>query len=434
MPATTPWSLFQSFGRVSRSLQILTAGAAIGMAAAGALAQGPGGGGRGFGGGPGGDVLQPSVNSREIDRLTKIVALDKDQQEAVKTLFESYQEQFKARSQDLRTKMERTRDEFRDSRDPTVWQNLRGDMDKFRPVRDEMEQSFLSDVKTVLRDDQQASWPKFERAVRRSRGLNRGRLSGERVDLIAIVERVDLPDDSKKQVEPVLELYEADLDRTLAARMEFEKEQMSKFFETMQSGDTQAMQKMLEEGRKLSVAVRDVNRRYARQVEDLVPEDKKTMITEEVKRQSFGRIYGETRAERLVKAAEAMKDLSAEQKTAIDAMASSFNREMTSLNDQLAKAQEKLEMTVTAENMMTMFRGGDGGPLDDLYTKRRQLGSKTEDELRKLLTPEQQERLPKADDNGGGRRGPGGGQADEGGRPQRAAPRRQGTGGNNGST
>jgi hypothetical protein len=83
-----------------------------------------------------------------------------------------------------------------------------------------------------------------------------------------------------------------------------------------------------------------------------------------------------------------------------------------------------MEMTVSAENMMNLFRGGEQGPLGDLYRKRRELGSKTEDQLRKILTPEQQERLPRNEgDNGPGRRRGGDGQ--DGARPQRAAPRRQ---------
>jgi len=403
---------------------MVIAGLAISLASASALAQGPGGGRGGFGG----DALQPSVNSREIDRLNKTLSLDADQQEAVKTLFEAYQEQFKVKSQALRTKVDRARDEFRDSRDPGVWQDVRGDFEKFRPVRDDMEKVFLDDVKTVLRDDQQNMWPKFERALRRSRGLNRGRISGERVDLIAIVERADLPEDAHKQIDPVLELYEEDLDRTLSARMEFEQKQMSNFFEVMQSGDMAAAQKLLEEGRKLSVAVRDVNRRYARQVEDLAPEPQRDTISDEVKRQSFPRVYNDTRADRLVKAAKGMTDLTEEQKTAVETLAASFTREMDSLNHQLAKAQEKTEMTVTAENMMSMFRGGDGGPLDELYGKRRDLGSKTEDDLRKILTPEQQDQLPKGDENdrGGWRRGQGGGQDDGGDRRQRATPRGRG--------
>ncbi len=409
-------------GRLARASRVLAATAILGAVTAPAIAQGPGGRG-GFGG----DVLQPTVNSREIDRLNKTLSLDEDQQEAVKTLFEAYQEQFRSRSQELRTKVDRVRDEFRDSRDPGVWQGIRGDFEKFRPVRDEMEKAFLDDVKLVLRDDQQAQWPKFERALRRARGLNRGRISGERVDLIAIVDRAQLPEDAKRQVEPVLDLYEQDLDRTLSARMEFEQKQMSNFFEVMQSGDMQEAQKLLEEGRKLSVAVRDVNRRYARQIEDLVPEAARETIIAEVKRQSFPRVYNDTRAQRYVRAAREMTDLSEDQKVAVEALAASFDRDMDAVNDQLAKAQEKVEMTVTAENMMSMFRGGDGGPLDELYDKRRDIGSKTEDELRKILTPDQQERLPRGDDNDRGgwrRRGPGG--DDDGDRRQRAVPRNRG--------
>lgn len=183
---------------------------------------------------------------------------------------------------------------------------------------------------------------------------------------------------------------------------------------------------MLEEGRKLAVAVRDVNRKYARQVEDLVPENKKAVIADEVKRQSFPRVYNETRTERLVKAAKGMGDLSDDQKTAIETLDTAFTRDMTSLNDQLAKAQEQMEMTITAENMMSMFRGGDEGPMGELYKKRRELGNKTEDELRKVLSQDQQRRLPNVDEDngpGGGRRRGGQGGNDNGAPQPRGTPR-----------
>lgn len=397
--------------------------ALLGTGSLPALGQGPGGGpGRMFGGM--GEGLQPSLNSRELERFVKLLGLDKDQEEAAKLLFESYQEQFRLKAEPIRTRTERAREEFRESRDPSVWQGLRGDMQKFQPVRDEMEKTLMGDLKDVLRPQQAEQWPRFERALRRDRALNRGLMSGERVNLLQIVERAELDQPTLATLAPVLDQYEIDLDRELTARTAFMQEQMSKAGEMFQAGDLAGMQKLMDKGREISVRVREINRRYARQVQDLVPETKRDAIVAEVKHQSFPRVYQKIRAERLLDAAATFSDLDEEQKVSVGALKETFTRDLSALNDDLAKAQEKVEMTVTADQIATFFRGGDEGPLGDLYRKRGTLGRNAEDSLRKILSPAQQERLPRNEDNGPGRRGGRGGPD----QPARPAPRGQGGG------
>lgn len=390
----------------SRGPSRLLASAAIGVALSlGSVAQaqpggggGPGGfrmfGGGGGGGGMGGEVLNPSISSRDLERAGKILSLDKDQTEAAKMLFDAYQEQYKAKAEPLRKKMERAREEFRESRDPSVWGGLRDEFRKLGPVREEMEKTLFADLKAVLREDQAASWEKFERSVRRERSLNRGLMSGERVNLIQIVERAELDDESKAKVAPVLDQYEVDLDRALTARTQFTTEQMSRAGEIFGGGDPAELQKMIEKGRQLAVVVRDVNKRYARQVEDLVPEDKALKIAAEVRRQSFPRVFETTRAQRLLDAAAKFEDLDENQKASVASLRDSYVRDAEALNDQMTRETEKFEMSITAEQLMGMFRGGNRGPVEELFNKRGQLGRTAEDNLRKILSPEQQKRLP----------------------------------------
>lgn len=401
----------------------------LGGAGAPALGQGgrDGGGGRFFGGMGGGmagfgEGMQPSLNSREMDRFIKLLGLDKGQEEAAKLLFEGYQEQFKSKADPIRAKMERARDEFRESRDASVWQGLRGDVQKFQPVREEMEKIFMTDLKSVLRDDQAEKWPKFERDLRRERGMNRGFMSGERVNLLRIVERAELDEQTLTALAPVLDQYEIDLDRELAVRTAFMQQSTSKAGEMFQAGDMAGVQQMMDKGREISVRVREVNRRYARQVQDLVPAEKRDEIAAEVKHQSYPRVYQKTRAERMLEAATGFKDIDQDQKASIDALTQSFTRDLGGLNDELAKTQEKMEMTVTADQLMGFFRGGDEGAMGDLFRKRGSLGRTAEDNLRKILSEEQQQRLPRNEDDGPGRRRRGG--DEQGGEPrQRATPR-----------
>lgn len=390
---------------------------------------GGGGGGRGrgfgmFGGGGGGDALGPSFNAREFTRISKVLKLDKDQEEAAKMLYDSFEEQLRAKAEPTRTKMERARDDFRENQDPSVWQDVRKEMEKFRPQRDEMEKNFLNDFKAMLRENQAQQWPHFERSMRREQFIGRGMMSGERLDLFKITDKADLSEDTKGSIAPILDLYEQDLDRELAARAAFQKDNMSKFGELMFSGDTKAMQDLFEKGKDLSIRVRDVNRRYARQIQDLVPEDKKAIIADEVKKESYPRVFQQTRATRILDAAVAMKDVTDEQKATLTTLRDSYNRDLDALHAEMITATDKLESTITAESMMSMFRnGGDDGPMGDLNRKRAQLNRKTEDAARKVLTPEQAAKLPKEDNNGPGQRGRGGNGGGNADRPQRATPR-----------
>jgi hypothetical protein len=188
-------------------------------------------------------------------------------------------------------------------------------------------------------------------------------------------------------------------------------------------GDMDKAQDLLEKGREASIAVRDVNAKFARQIEGMLPADKQAAWKDAVRRASFPQIYRPSQASRALEAAAGFSDLDDSQRTSLAALQATYSRDSASVNSRLAEEQQKAEETMTIGQIMRRGRGGGGGqdegPMGDLRRERRDLDRTTLESLKKILKPEQVERLPSNDDRGGqGRQNDGGQGAQGGGRRQ----------------
>jgi hypothetical protein len=389
--------------------------------------RGGGGGGGGFGG-PGGGMAQlfdPSVSTKELDSYAVTLGLDKSQKEAVKALFDAYQQQFNAAAKTARAKFDAAREEARD--DPSVWRDIQPQMDAFRKTRDDMEKSFFSDVKSVLNDQQTARWPAVEREHRREHTVSRGLLSGERVDLIKLVDDLKLPADAKKTLDPTLEQYAIELDKALIARNEAFDKMQGRMRDLFQGDISKELEDMFNKSRETAIGVRDVNRKYQRTIEASLSEDKKAAFVSAFKAESYPRIYRPSYASRVIDAAAGMADLEDSQKQSISSIKETYARDTGAINKDLEAATEEQEKSITPQNLRNMFGPGAGqGKLGDLMTRRRELDRDTEEKVKALLNDKQKEKLPQRGNNndpnaGGGRRGQGGAQGDAPARRNRPA-------------
>lgn len=381
-----------------------------------------GGGGMRMGGGIMGGMMgggDSVISENQLEKYAKIAGMSEDQTQAAAMLHEGYQAQVRELQDAVRSKMEAARDAFRETGDPSEFQAMREEMTKVRADRKKLDASFMNDVKALLTDEQVAKWSKVEMAMNRDQLMRRGMLSGERVDLFRLVDDLKLADESRAPVDGLLSQYEVDLDRELVKRDAFTEKVITQMDELRE--DPAKAQAMLEEGRTAGVRVRDVNRRYARQISDLLPAESKAAFDTAFQRESFPTVYRESSVTRGVNAAMGFDDLTEEQRGKLQEISEKYTREAATLNEKLAKAEEENEMTMTAERMMGGRRGGGGGggegeetPLQLARQERRELDRKTNEALRGVLTESQREKLPRNEMRGG--RGGGG---EEGQRPRR---------------
>lgn len=388
------------------------------------LAQGggPGGGGRGGGGGGGfggfggggmAQMFDPSVSTKELDTYTVMLALDKSQKEAVKALFDAYQQQFNTAAKAARAKFDAAREEARD--DPTVWRDIQTQMETFRKSRDDMESGFFNDVKAVLNDQQGATWPKIERWRRREHTVSRGMMSGERVDLTKLIDDLKLSADARQSLAGALDQYEVELDKELIARNEAQDKIQGKMRELVQGDVSKETEDVFNKARDAAMRVRDVNRKFERQIEAGLPEGKRTAFVDAFKAESYPRIYRQSYASKVIEAAAGMQDLDETQKQAVASLKESYVRDLNGVNKDLESATEDQEKNITPQTLRQMFGAGGGqGKLGDLMTRRRELDRDTEEKVKALLNEKQKEKLPARGNNndpnaGGGRRGQGAG-------------------------
>lgn len=391
--------------RIRVLVAVCLASAFVFFGASPALAQ-PGMMGGGPGGFGGGQMFEPGVSTHDLDKYAEFLTMTAEQKEAAGALLEGYQSEFDRVAKDMREATDSAREEFRDTRDFTVWDDVRPRIEAFQAKRKELEGTLLRDVKDLMTEEQAAKWPELERMRRRDTTLRRGLLSGETVDVIKLVEDSKLPAEVMEQARPLLSQYELELDRVLVERNKQYEDGMGQGMALFRQGDMAAVGELFNKAREAAVKVRDVNRRYARLIEGMVPEDQREKFSKEFKERSFPRVYRDSFALRVIDAAANFDDATAEQTAKVAELRGAYERDAGTTNAKWAKAIEDNEMTITPMEMM----GGGGGPaLREGRTARRELDQKTVEKLKGVLTEDQVKRLPERrerEDGEGERAGP----------------------------
>lgn len=423
-----------------RAARVGLAVAVVTLAGSSAMAQ-PGGGGGGGGrgqGGPGGgmrgmmgDMFSSPVATREVDLFASVAGLTSEQKDNAKTLLEGYQAQFRTKSDKMQKEMDKVRAKFEESRDPAVWTEMRGSMATFRTERAAIEEQFFTDFKALLTPEQVERWPLIERAHRRSRTMSRGMMSGERVDLVQIMESSKFPVEVQASVLPVISEYEEALDRELIIRNKAYDEVAAAFQQANPGDGFAKAQDLMQKGREASMHVRDLNKKYARMISDLLPAESKPAFESAVKQASYPDVYRPSLTNQQLTAAEQFTDLDASQKESLASLKESYSRSLAAVNEKLETAITDREEKWDPRQMGRGGRGGPGGngggggnrgqggrgnnnnndndPVGDLRKERRTLDETTAASLKKILSETQFQRLPD-EEEGGDRRGGRGGQ------------------------
>ncbi|MBM4112699.1 MAG: hypothetical protein FJ253_04890 [Phycisphaerae bacterium] len=335
------------------------------------------------------------------------------------------------RSRLIRERMSKVMEEMRQERDKTgataeMQATMAGMIDiveKWKGKRTQLRDEFVNGLKSTLTPDQSSGWLAFERFMRRERALPQGTLSGESVNLFAIVDDAELSKETMASITPILDRYEIELDEALKARDSFLDQSEIKFLRAAQSSNQREVDETARRASELHKVVRDVNDRYRVEVVAALPEDQRGTIERAALVAGYDRVYRPTQAERSFDVALALEDLAPEMKPPIEALQTQFSSEVATLNERImtqVQKQEPQDVIEDAGRLMSILNGmppmggfggrgfggrGGGeqaGPLQDLYSKRGDLSDAYMRRLRDLLTAEQREKLPQ---RGGGRGG-----------------------------
>lgn len=356
------------------------------------------------------EANRPTMTASELTRHGKLFNLTAAQSDAAKELLSSYTTEFEQASKERRDKLKEISEEFQESRDFSVMKQMEPVEEKFQKRSKELETTFLNDFKSLLTEAQAAQWPKFERTRRREKTISDGSLAGESVDLVRIVDELKLDEEALKPLHDPLEQYEVDLDRALTERGKVIEAQGDLFpkpgpgggaFELNMTAIEEGTKKIQEAGGK----VREVNQRYARNIEGLLSEDVRPKFQAAVKRQSFPQVYRASRTAKSFEAALKFDDLDAKQKEAIKTLSEQYARDAETINEKWAQAildDEKSGNGAKGFGGMMISFGGDENeetPVAQARKAKRELDKKSMDSLKSLLNEKQIEKLPKREEN-----------------------------------
>jgi hypothetical protein len=206
------------------------------------------------------------------------------------------------------------------------------------------------------------------------------------------------------EVQPVLDQYELDLDKSLIALEKMTKEaenDMLKGGEGAAMFDPTKIETMMKRFYDAAKELRDTNREYARKLSQVMDEDSRAKFTADFKSRAFPRVYKPAHITKLLDEAAKFSELSADQKKTIAELHASYDREASGLNDRWAKAVEEREDKAggVIPAMMKSMQG-QGGELNkdvnEARTARKELDDKTKEKLKGLLSEEQIGKLPPA--------------------------------------
>lgn len=376
--------LSMSSCRLARLLGV----ACLVLLSAPALAQrGPGGGWRGS--------TEPQVTTESLEQMSEMLGLSEDQAFVVEEMHAGYLSEVQALADEVREVFDAARQEFRDTRDREVWRDLGEVMQRFGERRDDLTDALLSDVRLILLPEQEEQWAGVERYHRRYSSLQSdGLISGETVDLVDVVRTMDLEATAREQVDSLLAQYEVEFDRALIDRNRKYEEGLSQGPGRFFDGDVEEMEKLFEASRDAAIKLRDINRRYERQIGNSLDPEARAELEMEVNKRAFPQVYRKTQADETVSAALGMEDLTEAQRVQIADLRASYERELEAANARLAQEIARGEMERTVESFFRRRGGGDAEEVLAARDARRDVVERAVDRIRGVLTPEQAERLP----------------------------------------
>jgi len=168
-----------------------------------------------------GEAFQPDILQRDMMLMTSSLQLEEWQRPIVEALLSDYMVSFSTGVEALKDKMKAASQEAARSTPAdgdAILEKVMKPLDAWRVEKAQMKDKFLSDLRNQLGPQQLERWPSFERALRRERMLSAGDLSGESVDLWAVMGRMQLSSAEEEATRAAIAAYEVALDQALVAR------------------------------------------------------------------------------------------------------------------------------------------------------------------------------------------------------------------------
>lgn len=359
--------------------------------------------------------FSPEYTRTDIGIIARVLALSDGDREPLMALHEGYVAALRERGDALGEAIEERIERAQATMDVEGANAKPEETEAWEKEAKEIKEGFLNDMKSLLTGAQADRWPLAEREMRRFKQIGSGRLGGEAIDLVRIVEE-SLPEAwATASVAEVLLRYAESMDGALKARQEAIGGERSGEFEAMLDKDKAAALKMWEDAQAKRIAVRDLNLRYAEQIAGLLSGEKGTQFRRLVFEKSYPGLVKPSRSENVIRAAAALTTLSDSQREQIRGIVDAYDvRRLALLREMAAVLKEKQEKKkpsrLDAENsnlqVATTDKGetisfyssaslkrDDNDPMNPLHERRYELDRGTRRKIEAVLSQEQRDAI-----------------------------------------
>lgn len=267
--------------------------------------------------------FQPGLSRTQLSVIARALQLSSEEQKVVEDLHEAHAASILEASADIRTSMEDAAERAEMLGDGSLAERLWNESEQWRERKLEMDKAFLQELRLVLNAEQEARWALVERELRRIESMPRGRMVGEGLDVITLLEDLRIePNDAMMEA---LERYARDLDPALQARDDLLSQHEESDLDAMLDSDLDIAKNLFERSRALRMAVRDANLRALEQVCAAAPKETGDRIRAEARHRWAARLeLTRSRAADTLTAVRSVSTLTTTQKTRIERLAMEY--------------------------------------------------------------------------------------------------------------
>lgn len=160
------------------------------------------------------------ITARDLRLYAEVLALDEMQMEIMRDAFDDFSRNY---NREWVLFSEARSDAQHSSQASRDWEKVQ---EEFRTIKgsfdekvERMEEQFIGDLRLVLSAAQGEKWNLLEREQRRAKTLAKyASYPDEKIDIVACVQAIELSDELKRELEPILDEYRMQMDSVLVSR------------------------------------------------------------------------------------------------------------------------------------------------------------------------------------------------------------------------
>lgn len=290
-------------------------------------------------------------------------------------------------------------------------------MDQLR-IKRSMRIEFETDLVAMLSEEQLLLWPPLQRMLVRDRLLPKGRLSGETLDVMSLVEQQQFDDQTLIGLIPAINSWDVNVTSALQARDDHLVENQGAMMASFRTMDTSGGESVMKEQARLAETVRRINDDAVEQIASALPSEEGSAFSLLARDQAYPRIFRTTRVERAYLSAMDLEDLDSDILVSVVELYDALLTDLENANEQVLSATQRWESQEQLERInrfASRMSGGDSerpeSPIRKAEENKQTIEESYLEQLRLLLTEEQIEELgglekrqPREDRRGGWQR------------------------------